>query len=133
MTIKILPLPWIYTTKFFRKEVSRGYHKETDQVFNRNGIYLLNNKCWLEVDGKAYLYEKQQFLSELKTLNHKCLSDSERECLIKLIAHRMANQSQIDLLLDDCQVRMLRKLKLNAKISAHRLTKRIQSAIKAKQ
>ncbi len=39
-----------------------GGCRETFPVFNRNGIYLIRNRSWFEVDGKAYLFDKKIFL-----------------------------------------------------------------------
>ena len=45
------------------------YHKEIPPVFNRVGEYLLDDKCWFEVRGKAYLKRKEDFLFELELYN----------------------------------------------------------------
>tara|TARA_R110000851_G_scaffold211723_2_gene364402 strand:- start:154 stop:582 length:429 start_codon:yes stop_codon:yes gene_type:complete len=43
-----------------------NYQEEIDPVFHRDGEYLLGDKCWFEVRGRAFKKRKQDFLFELR-------------------------------------------------------------------
>jgi hypothetical protein len=45
------------------------HHTEITPTFNREGFYLQGGNCWFEVNGKAYIGDKNQFLYKLQTLN----------------------------------------------------------------
>lgn len=51
----------------------KNYHTEINPVFNRDGEYLQGNKCWIEVNGKAYLSDRETFLYQIQFIN-----DSEK-------------------------------------------------------
>lgn len=44
------------------------YHDEIPPVFNREGTYLVGDKCWFEVRGRAFKFEKRMFLYNLRQL-----------------------------------------------------------------
>jgi hypothetical protein len=45
------------------------YHEEITPVYNRDGEYLLGDKCWFEVRGRAFTKRKEDFLFELQQLH----------------------------------------------------------------
>lgn len=76
-SIKVLPLLFYKYRKgdgFFAKQMNekydyelRHYYTPFNPVFNRDGIYYNRraNVCWFETNGKAYLWNKEDFLYAL--------------------------------------------------------------------
>lgn len=77
MNVKVLPLAFY---KFYKGERLNNfqaqmnerykhelecYYEEIPPEYNRDGWYLLGDKCWFETNGKAYLYNKKQFDFEM--------------------------------------------------------------------
>jgi hypothetical protein len=46
-----------------------NYHEEITPVYHRDGEYLLGDKCWFEVRGRAFTKRKEDFLFELEQLS----------------------------------------------------------------
>jgi hypothetical protein len=51
-----------------RIEELRDYHEEIPVVFNRDGSYLQSDKCWFEVNGKAYKMNSYSFRHNMRQL-----------------------------------------------------------------
>lgn len=52
------------------------YHEEIEPVYFRTGEYLLGDKCWFEVRGRAFTKRKEDFEFELRQLHMKELDIS---------------------------------------------------------
>lgn len=100
-----MKLPKLYKTRRFAEEVAAGYHKEVTAVFNREGVYKSGDKCWLEVNGRAFEYDNDFFEYELGLLNHKPLSNSVVDCLERALSLGIASKSQMELLLYERRAR----------------------------
>jgi hypothetical protein len=86
MKIKVLPHT-VYLPSKFRDErlldKLNNYHKEITPVFNRTGEYLMGDKCWFEVRGRAFKKRKENFLFELR----QCfMSEVDINVIHKLVA-----------------------------------------------
>ncbi len=109
-TIKVLKLsPWM---QFAYKRMLNTL-KETTPIFNRNGFYLLEDKCWFEVDSRAFEYEKSSFQYDLRKLSHKRLRDVEYQHMKELIKVGFkSSEISIKLSLEE-QLRSDRKTKIH--------------------
>lgn len=95
--IKILPLQsWMMSPDLFPKKVQDNY---IDPILNRNGYYFQrsgmfqtswgfwkrqNELCWFEYDNKAYRYDKDSFIFELKCLQASEYDDRNMKLISKL-------------------------------------------------
>lgn len=43
-----------------------NYYEEIEPVYHRDGEYLLGDKCWFEVRGRAFTKRKEDFLFKLR-------------------------------------------------------------------
>lgn len=98
----------------YRQEL-RDYHKEVPVVFNRMGRYLTKDKCWFEVEGKAYKYCRKQFLWELEG---KHVREMDSRFLLKLkelasLDYSLLTKRQRDWLAHYNHNLELRKIRLN--------------------
>jgi len=69
MRIKVLPHTVYQVSKHRDKRLLLeldNYHEEIAPVFNRTGEYLMGDKCWFEVRGRAFKKRKIDFLFELR-------------------------------------------------------------------
>jgi hypothetical protein len=90
-TVKVLPLDrWMSSTRAF------PYFNltETNPFFNRDGIYLSVKKCWFEVNGKAYLYDKKQFVYDLQLMNDLEVCQRKVKLFGELIKENIASKDQ---------------------------------------
>jgi hypothetical protein len=72
-----------------------NYHEEIEPVYHRDGEYLLGDKCWFEVRGRAFTKRKEDFLFELEQLS-----------------------------LDDIDIKIVENLKAIARINSNILTQK---------
>lgn len=78
------------------------YQTEIDPVFNRDGEYLLGDKCWFEVRGRAFLMRKQDFLYKLRQLcmaEHDCAVIKSLDDIARL-APNLLTKEQLALISD---------------------------------
>lgn len=59
------------------------YHTEIPPVFNRDGEYLMGDKCWFEVRDRAFLADKEHFLYQLKIMSMK---EVDCQVIVSLLA-----------------------------------------------
>ena len=91
MRLKVLPLErWMLdditpSFDFSDDELGSDKYPEIRPVFYRNGIYLQDNHCWIEVLGRAFTYEVTSFkfslaLLESQRYNHRQISAIRQIC-----------------------------------------------------
>ena len=82
-------------------------------VYNRDGQYFdtKTKRCWFEVDGDAFLHDKNSFIFSLRVLNHRPLRQTERDAINVLLNNRLAPNSLRELIDID---NMLIEIKQNA-------------------
>lgn len=100
MNLKVLPLPyWAHCDidSFTILGVVDRY-RELNPVFNRNGMYLEGNECWLEIDGRAFVYDAEQFKFELALLNAGEYNNTVYKALIDICSVNLATKKQRKLL-----------------------------------
>ena len=100
MNLKVLSLPyWAYRdidSPTLLGVVDR-YH-ELNPVFNRNGMYLEGNECWLEVDGRAFTYDPERFKYDLALLDAEEYNHKVYKALIDICSVNLATKKQRKLL-----------------------------------
>ena len=75
--------------------------KEIKPIFNRDGYYLSKDGlCWFETNGRAFLYEEEEFRFRLNLLNIPSLSLNQLDALKKVVKYKIASKEQIKLLRD---------------------------------
>ena len=67
---------------------------EIDPVFHRNGLYKTYDLCWFECDGKAYLYNVNQFVYNLETIAASELNQKQAMALKGVIDQNLATKTQ---------------------------------------
>lgn len=100
MNVKVLPLPY-WAHRDIDSPTLLGVvdrYCEINPVFHRDGMYLEGNECWLEIDGRAFVYDAEQFKFELATLNAGEYNDSVYKALIDICSVNLATKKQRKLL-----------------------------------
>ena len=82
--VKVLQLDWWMRYDFESGELQNDYHSaktyyEVFPEFNREGVYLNDQRCWFEIGGKAFKYSRIDFEFQLQMLNVKPLRKVEYE------------------------------------------------------
>ena len=108
--IKVLPLE-----RWMLGELDEKF-TSIDPVFNRNGYYCLGRKCWFEVNGNAYQYEKKYFDYALRLYNHSPLRDKEMKALEILLKEKILDKKMKELLTTEKYWRSQRSTKRNIKL-----------------
>lgn len=96
MNLKVLSLPYWADSPALLGVVD--CYRELNPVFNRDGMYLEGNECWLEIDDRAFTYDPEQFKFELATLNAGEYNDSVYKALIDICSVNLATKKQRKLL-----------------------------------
>ena len=119
--VKVLPhTVYLQHKSGFREERMleelNDYHKEITPVFNRTGEYLLGDKCWFEVRGRAFKKRKKDFLYELRQCE---MADTDIELVRKLVDirksyPRMLSKKQSRLIMDYGHFLSIRGMKRNS-------------------
>lgn len=128
---KVLELPlYAQWTEMLEHDTMQGYHKRTDIVFHRDGLYLdrYTRQCWLEYDNgtKAIEYSRIQFLYELKLMTVPRLSVDDRWSIITLKHSHLCSKELWDMYLFDDERRQIESSGIEGKRSAMRFNKRFQ-------
>ena len=107
MKLKILPLEnWMYDID----SISELNLKEISPIFKRNGFYLKRNVCWFEINGKAFIYNRDDFIHSLNIFNHKHLRDCDFINLSSLSKSGILNREMLNILRLETHIRELRAL-----------------------
>lgn len=125
MTLKILKLEyWQSHPELFCGEDL----KSIEPVFNRDGYYYdtKTKKCWFEVDGDAFEYDKSSFIFELKVQNHRYLTSNERNAINTLIKSKLASNKLKDILYMDDLLQEIRENKYGVLKLRHRFLTKIK-------
>ncbi len=82
--VKVLQLDWWMPSSFESGELWRDKYLshtyfEVFPEFNRDGIYMNDQRCWFEIGGKAFKYDRKTFEFDLKMLSVKPLRKIEYE------------------------------------------------------
>ncbi len=96
MTLKVLKLEfWMSREMYDEDDLTR-----CAPIFNRDGQYFdtITKKCWFEVDGDAFLLDRNLFTFSLQMLNHKPLRQIERDAINVLINSRLATKTLKELM-----------------------------------
>jgi len=74
--------------------------KEITPIINKNGCYLEENKCWFEYSGRAFTYNKEDFLYTLKILSMPNFSELQKKSLEDFIKYnkKIASKHQKEML-----------------------------------
>lgn len=91
------------------------YHEEIPPVYFRDGEYLLGDKCWFEVRGRAFTKRKEDFLFELRQLDMLDIDINVIEHLksIKRIGSKVITKEQLTLITDYEHFLHIRSIKRN--------------------
>lgn len=108
--LKVLPLEFWMDLKMLDED-ERKFHPETEPVFNRDGYYLLEDKCWFEVEGEAFINEPSDFKHALKMLNYKPLREIEYKHISELLKTGYKSKELRDLINIEEHCRDLRRIK----------------------
>lgn len=83
---KVLPLPYYLEVNpdVLAEELAEEY-LEVKPVFNRNGLYMEEGYCWLELNGKAYagVVDASYFNYKTKVTDENILRTTELEALMR--------------------------------------------------
>jgi hypothetical protein len=96
VTLKVLKLEfWMSREMYDEDDLTR-----CEPIFNRDGQYFdtITKKCWFEVDGDAFLLDRNLFTFSLQMLNHKPLRQIERDAINVLINSRLATKTLKELM-----------------------------------
>ena len=75
MNLKILELPKHFLFDLKQDGIYSGnFYYPT---LNRDGWYLLGNNCWYEINGIAYMSDKNTFINRLDILNTRAYTKEE--------------------------------------------------------
>lgn len=94
--IKVLLLEKHITLKEIKREIP--YLEEIIPVFKRRGKYLLGELCWFEVGGRAFKFNRLQFLHDLETWHASEMDQRKVSALQAVVDNRMATKRQEQLL-----------------------------------
>lgn len=100
MNLKVLSLPY-WAHRDIDSPTLLGVvdrYRELNPVFHRNGMYLEGNECWLEVDGRAFTYDPEQFKYDLALLNAEEYNHKVYNALIDICHVNLATKEQRKLL-----------------------------------
>lgn len=100
MNVKVLPLPY-WAHRDIDSPALLGVvdrYRELNPVFNRDGMYLEGNECWLEIDGRAFVYDAEQFKFELALLDAGEYNNTVYKALIDICRVNLATKEQRKLL-----------------------------------
>ncbi len=122
MNLKILQLDnWMKPQNEFFSDIC---NKELDECFKqinpilyRPGRYVFGDLCWFELDdGRAFNYEKSQFLYDLSLLEDLKLRNCEIVLLKQLNICKLISKQQLDMLNLTYNKQDLRKIKTSGYI-----------------
>lgn len=82
---------------------------EIEPVFNRDGQYLDGDKCWIELHGRAFKRDADNFKADLALLNAAELSDREIQALFTL-------EKEYPSIITGEQRKLIQNIKLNQEI-----------------
>jgi hypothetical protein len=113
MSLKVLPLePYMLSKRFNLEE----HYPEIQPRFNRPGVYLDGDRCWLENNfGKAYQLESNDFKFRLRLLQAKELNERHFEALKAIAEVGLATKQQLKLLYELRMVKECRRVYLSAR------------------
>ena len=81
--IKVLKLEtWMRPQNNKRLKKFNHRRKETQPIFNRDGYYLINDYCWFEVEGKAYVHLVDHFKYSLYLLSQPIYRGVEYDAML---------------------------------------------------
>lgn len=83
---------------YIHKLLGSDCYPEIDPVFNREGIYLDGDKCWVELNGRAFEYDADTFKREVKLMDMLNYTEKQRKALRDIRDQKLATKSQIELL-----------------------------------
>ena len=122
-SIKVLALEGWMTWEWCKEDLDKL--EPIVPVFNRNGYYY-NRKldvCWFEVDGKAYIVEKDMFLYDLEGLNISNLNHKQVAALQAICDQDLATKEQRHMLHRYVAMMMSRNTYRNSRMYLHRIIK----------
>lgn len=90
--VKVMKLDHWMTHRF--AEETLKYYLSTDPIFNRNGIYCYKGSSWFEMDGKAWLYEPNQFLYDINLEPTEFYREDVYKALVKLKHENLLSEKQ---------------------------------------
>lgn len=98
----VLPLEnWMRTVapgeRGFRENTLRDYYTECTPVFERDGIYMTPDYCWIESGGKAYWYRREDVIFRLNMLNASEYNEAQINALREAIRQKVASKEQKEL------------------------------------
>ena len=83
-----------------------GYIHELRPIIGRDGWYYdrVNNFAWFEIEGRAFVdLAPEDFVYELKMLNHKPLTKAEKMAILTLVHYNNCPKSLKELMyVDEC-------------------------------
>lgn len=97
--LKILKLEyWMSTCSLFSDDLD--YYYEIKPIFNRDGWYLENDRCWFEVNNRAFEGSDliESFKYKLYLLDIPCLTDKEIKALTLICETKLASKNQHDII-----------------------------------
>lgn len=105
--IKVLQVPkWVKLSVHFetKNDPDSTFQPESEipSLFNRDGYYLMMDRCWIEYQGKSYIYEKEKFNTDMvfENMKHNRIRDVEYQLLLQLRTHKMLsneNRNALDI------------------------------------
>ena len=108
----------------------RGYgqllgvkYPEIVPVFNRDGIYLVSDDCWIELNGRAFKYDNETFKFDLALLDAAEYNESDRKALVSICNTKLATKSQRDLLYRIHSYREIRNTYRRSKLHLSRVVR----------
>lgn len=100
MKLKVLELePWMENDihpdwRCGDKLLGSDRYPEVRPVFNRPGVYLLGKQSWIEIEGKAYANDPEQFRFELRWKLALEYTEQEYQALRAITKTKLATEKQ---------------------------------------
>ncbi len=93
MNVKVLkcPLSRHYTYNHY----GMGRPPDHRTVYGRDGLYLVGNDCWCELDGMAWKYDADHFRFSMDLIDAYQLSSNDLKTLQHIVARIPARYGQL--------------------------------------
>lgn len=128
MRLKILPLTSMLPMGFIPYG-QLPYFPETTPIFNRDGAYLFNGLCWIELNGKAYDADPVQFMLELEMMNaseHRPENAAYIEAAMVVTDKRLLSEQIVKEIYFYRCLTEIREIQKRSKKSSRQMLKRLQ-------
>lgn len=122
MTLKVLPTEfWMEIDldpdwRGASQTLGNYEYTEITPVFNREGIYLDGDKCWVEIQGRAFKYSIEAFKFRLAVLDAEKYTDKQYKALQDICREGLATKEQYELKYRIEHVRSCRDSSRNARL-----------------